>query len=471
MLCWVDVSWAFRPGLFPFLDEINNPTIFLDASYHGIVHLFPARVYNDRPVGWALVRLMADLFGYDYRRQVACLLAIHFANCGLAFLLFRRLSTSVPIAISGVALFGSLWTTAATATYAGAPFDVFCLFFLLGSTLALLSERRGSTVFSALLFLAALRSKELAIFAPLLFTVLLAFRTPRMPLRLKLAALSRRLWIHYLIAVVIGLRYLSLYPAYRARLIRQPNPYAMDFHITTVLQSLIYYASLAFGAESGRWQIPPMVFALALGAILGWAALRRRAGIAFGVCAFAFTLQPVSLMPQQRMTLYAYLPQVFLILLLCLLVEEIIASASKRERVRWLAAVCVALVCVWWCVAFRRSPYFKDRVNWTIGVRRASMRTAQTAVQLPPMRPETHVYVAHNPGTMPWLFVAGPCGYFQEVNAQRDIFCIIDRPSDQLRALYANDSGPKYLLDYQDDGRIAVVQSAGPGVLANTTSE
>ena len=242
-LCFADVSWAFRPGLFPILDELGNRAPFLDTSYRGVVHLFPTWFYNDRPVGWILIRLLADLFGFDYAKQAACFIAIHVANCIMGFVLFRKLGVGVVVSIAGIALFGSLWTTASTVTYIGAAFDVTCLFFLLASVLAFLWDRRGATVLSSICFLAALRAKEFAIFIPFLLTLLAALQLPRMPLRRTLEVLARKLWLHYLILIVFGLRYASLYRSYRAS-IAANNPYAMDLHLSTLLKSLSYYTAL-----------------------------------------------------------------------------------------------------------------------------------------------------------------------------------------------------------------------------------
>ena len=336
-----------------------------------------------------------------------------------------------------------------------------CLFFLLGSVHAILAEWRGSAILSALLFLAALRSKEFGIVTPILLTVLVALRLPRMPVRQALASLARRLWLHYLIVLVFGIRYLTLLPGYLASL-KHDNPYRMDLHVTTVLKSLVYYTALIFGADESQRQLPPLLLTVALAAVLGWAVLRRRAGVAFGVCAYVLTLLPVCLMPNQRAQFYAYAPQVFLLLVLCLLAEEAIALLGKRERLRWTASVCLAVACLSWCVAFRRSPYFHDRVNWTLGVRRTSLRTARGVdALLPRMGPGTHIYVNHNRGTMPWLFLAPDnCSYLQLVNKQRIIDCVVDKPSEQLRAMYANDPGPKFFVNYHDDGSIDVPGSA-----------
>ncbi|MGA2184552.1 MAG: hypothetical protein ABSH47_16130 [Bryobacteraceae bacterium] len=466
-LCWVDVSWALGPGLFPIFDELSTRTVFLTQSYGQLIHFFPDTFYADRPLGWAFIRLLADLFGFNYTRQVACLLAIHFANCGLAFLLFRRLGAGIPISIAAVALFGSLSTTAQTATYLGESFDVICLFFLLASALAILSAWRGAAFLSAVLFLAALRSKEFAIITPFLLTVLVALRLPRMPLRHALVSLVRRLWMHYLILLVFGLRYLSLLSHYRAKL-APDSAYFMDLHVTTVLKSLSYYTALVFGADESRWQLPPVPLALGLGAILCWAVLRRRAGVAFGVCAYVLTVLPVCLMPNTRAPYWVYAPQLFLILVLCLLAEEGVASLGKREHLRWVAGVCIALACLSWCVAFQRSPYFRNRVNWNLGIRRACLRTTRDVnAQLPRMGPGTHVYVNHGRDTMPWLFVAGPCSYFRIVNQQFSITCVVDQPTDQLRALFASDRGAKYFVEYHDDGSITVTGSARPAAAPN----
>jgi hypothetical protein len=445
VLCWMAVSWAFRPGLSMMLDEISNLMWFLWGPYSNAVHFFPAFFYSDRPIGFAFIRLLTDLFGLDYTKQVACQLAIHFANCLLAFLLFRRLGVDVPLSLAAIGFYGSLSSTVLTATYLGEAFDVICLFFLLGSALSVLSEKRGSAALSALLFLAALRTKEFAIFTPVLLTVLVGLQPPRIPLRETLARLGRRLWMHYLILIVFGLRYLFLFPRYFA-VAGPQDPYHMDFRIATVLNSVSYYTALVYGAHP----LPPLMLAALFTAIFSWAVVRRRAGIAFGIAAYVLTLLPVCFMPNIHLPYWLYAPQLFLILTVCLLLEEILARFC-REPLQWAVAACIALVCLSAATRFRRSP-----VLWHISVRRACMRTTTDAsVQFPRLGPGTHIYVNHGQET-PWLFLPGPCDYFKLINQQRGISCVLGKPADQLHALYERDAGPKYLVDYRKDGSIAV---------------
>jgi hypothetical protein len=75
-------------------------------------------------VGYVLEQLLFDSFGFNYRPQVILFLLIHAANCAMGFVLFRRLGVGVPLSIAAIGVYGSLWTTAETATYLGAVFDV-----------------------------------------------------------------------------------------------------------------------------------------------------------------------------------------------------------------------------------------------------------------------------------------------------------------------------------------------------------
>src|SRR5438270_314363 len=83
---------------------------------------------------------------------------------------------------------------------------VLCLFFLLASVLTLLHERLWSRLASALLFLLAIRTKEFAIMAPAIFTVLIAYRVPAKTFRQRAAGVLRALWPHYLITIMFAVR-------------------------------------------------------------------------------------------------------------------------------------------------------------------------------------------------------------------------------------------------------------------------
>ncbi len=410
-VCAKAVSWEIRPRLFPMMDEVGMLTRFLNASYAQVITLLPHAGYNDRPFGFALEQLLYSFFAFDYRPQLICYLAIHSVNCAFGYFLFRRLGVSVPLSIAGIGLFGGLWTTAATVTYLG-EVDMLCLFFLLGSALTFVSEKRGATVLSAVLFLLALRTKEFAIMTPAVFAILGLFMAPQSSARQKVLWVARRLWMHLVIGITFGIVYLTFIPQMR-KFAPPGSPYHMQMDARTILDSWSYYIALIFGQDGTILEHLPLVCGLAVGAILIYSLIRRDLPVLFSLSAFVLFLLPVSMLANQRAQFYAYAPQMFLILAGCLLLERAIALFSKREPVRWAAAVGVALALMSWVVELRRSPYFRNRMAWTLMVRSTSATTAaDVQVLLPKLAPGSHIYI-NNGDQTPWLFVPGPCAYFQ----------------------------------------------------------
>jgi len=197
------------------------------------------------------------------------------------------------------------------------------------------------------------------------------------------------------------------------------------------------------------------VVGLVIGAILVYSLIRRDKAVLYALAGFVLFLLPVSLLPNQRAPFYTYAPQMFLILLGCLLLERLFA-VSKREMVRWVAAVAVALAMMSWTASFRRSAYFLNRVSFTNTVRSTTAVSAADALRLlPKVASGSHIYVNHG-DQMPWLFVPGPCAFFQVLQKDSTIECVMNQPKDALRTLYVKDPGPKQFLDYKEDGSLTI---------------
>lgn len=460
-LCWEGVSWAFRSWPMLSQDELTNLGWTSLIPYGRLLHLIPDALYNDRPTGFALERFLFERFGFNYTPQLVCFLAFHFANCGMALVLFRRLGLRIPMAIAALGVLGALNTTAQTATYLGASFDVLCTFFLLGSTLAILPERKSSWYLSALLYLLALRSKEFGIVIPVFLTALVAIRTAEglTPRRLILET-ARRLWLHYAILLAFGARYLWL-----ARDIHTKLPagttYYMDFSPAALLQSLAYYAALVFGAED--YYIGFVTASMLV--ILAYAVVRRRFMILFGLGAFLLALLPVSLLPNIRAPFYVYGPQVFLLFAVALFLQDILDLAFSGGPIRWWAGMCVALIVLAGASGFRTSGYFRDRIYFSWMVRGATGTSAASVrKELAGIGPSAHIYVNSGQET-PWLFAYGNCDYLRLWRRSGSIQCVIRKPEPELLALYERDSSEKYFVDYAPDGRLSVrLRALTPGV-------
>jgi hypothetical protein len=452
ILCWEGVSWAFRARPILSQDELANLEWAVRVSYGRILHILPAVIYNDRPMGFALQRFLFDRFGFNYTPQLVCFLAIHFANCAMAFVMFRRLGVRILFAAVGVGVLGTLTATMQTATYLGSSFDVLCTFFLLGSTLAILSERKWLWLLSALLYLLALRSKEFGIVIPLFLTALLAIRAASGVSSSRiLLSIGKRLWLHYAILLAFGLRYLWLARDMRAK-VPAGASYYMDFSVMVPLKSYMYYTGLVFGADDRYCSIACTAMAI----ILGYAVVRRRFMILFGFCVYLLTLLPVSLLPNIRQPFYVYGPQIFLILAVTLFLQDVLDSTFRESPLRWRAGVCVAIVTLTAASAFRESEYVRDRIHFSWMVRNAcGTSAASMQKRLADIGLSSHIYINNGQET-PWLFAYGDCTYPRMLHRSESIQCILQKPEPELLRLYWQDSSEKYFVDYAADGVLNV---------------
>jgi len=436
--------------LFLISDELGNLTRFIDYSYWQNVSFLPQWIYNDRPVGFVLAQGLFDAFGFNYRYQVGVFLVLHAANCGMGYLLSRRLGVSIPLSIAAIGAFGGLWSTAQTVTYIGAVFDVTCLFFLLGSTLALLWDQRGSSILSALLFLLALRSKEFAIVLPVLLFILgLQLWQP--------GAILRRLWLHIAIAVVFGIRYLSFLPR-AIQVVGPQDPYHADPSIKTVLYSLSYYTRLIFGAESAIGISTVVVFTCLAGAIVAYGLYRHNFLLLYGLASYFFLLLPVAILPGIRSAYYVYAPQLFLLLSFVILVEDLNAGLFKTPAVRWAASLGIGTLLLAWTIYSQGSAAFKNGTAFLVTIRTASSVTAESAkVLIPSLQSTPHLYLNHGQ-ERPWLFTAGPCAYFKLITRNSATTCSLHSSKDAAQAAYDRDDGGKMLLEYAPDGSLRPIR-------------
>ena len=445
-LCWKAVSWALQPGLFMMMDEISNLHRFLNGVTWSGVTILPHYAYNDRPVGFVFERWMFDVFGFDYRPQVIGMLLIHLANMVLAFIIFRRFGVSVLLSVTALCVFGTLATTAETVTYIGANFDVLCLFFMLASMAVFLFDKPGAAPVSVAFFLLALRSKEFAIVLPVLLLGIVYCENPKP----RTTQVLRRLWIHLLVWAVFLFKYAWLI----RRMISETtpgNPYMIHANFKTVLTSLSYYIPLIFHAEAPRAKWTVLIVTLA---VVGYAVCRLHRWALWAFAAFVLTILPVSIIPGIRYSFYAYAPQLFLLLAVALVIEDVLTLAIKNERNRWLALTATVVVVMTSVVSFQRTPYFRNRVNWAVEVRRVSAVTATDASKLlPGITPDSWLFIYSAEGT-PWLLLPGPCDFFNVLERRPSFNCVFGGSLDEIQKRYKDHGPPKYFMIYSNDGSL-----------------
>ncbi len=438
--CWHAINWALQPGLFMILDEISNLHMFPAGLDWHFATILPHYAYNDRPIGFVLERWWFEIFGFNYRPQLLCLLTIHLANLVLGFFLLRRIGASVLATLAALCVFGTLSTTAQTVTYLGAIFDVLCLSFILGSTLAFLSKKPAAAVLSALLFYLALRTKEFAIVLPVLLLAI-AYFEKTLP----------RLWIHLCIWAVFLIQY-ALLIRRMIPTIPAGNRYTIHADPRTILASFLYYTPLIFHEDAHPRRaivVLALVVALAL-----YAAYRRRGWILWTLSAFALTLLPVTIIPGNRVPFYVYAPAMFLLFAVALTLEDLVGLLIVNpgtRRVTVAAATAVVLLSV---VLFQKGPYFKDRIGATLLERRSAQRTANDlSTLLPSLAPDSQ-WLVYQGGNISWLLYPGPCIYLNLPLRRQAYNCILSDSLDDARKQYAAQKPPKYYLVYSADGSL-----------------
>ena len=422
------------------LDEIGNLPRFLTGLTWRGVNILPHFAYNDRPVGFMLERWWFEIFGFNYRPQLLCFLSIHFANLLLGFFLMRRMGASALATLAALCVFATVTTTAQTATFIGAIFDVLCLFLMLASTLAFLSKKPGAAVLSAFLFFLALRTKEFAIVLPVLLLAL-AYCEKNL----------RRLWIHLVIWAVFLVQYAVLI---RRMIPSMPagNPYTIRADPRTILTSFVYFTSLIFH-EDGHPRRGPVILLLVV-AMAAYALYRRRGWILWTVAAYALTLLPVAIIPGNRAPFYVYAPAMFLLFAAALTVEDIIALTTADQRQRWITVAAATALVLLSVALFQKGPYFKNRIAYALFQRSTAQRTASDLTTLLPGIPPgswLFVYQGANPS---WLLLPGPCNYLNLPLRRPAYNCSLSNSPDEARKQYAAQKPPKYYLVYSADGSL-----------------
>ena len=420
-------SWTLHGAMFFFGDEIGNLGRVYWRPYSTIFNPLPQIVYNDRPIGLLLIRVLYDLFGFDYLKQMAVLLMLHLVNFGLVFLVVRRLFTSFIFALIAATLFGANASTISSVWYLGAIFDVLCTGFLLASLFTYLQGGNWQRFASPILFYFALRSKEFAVVFPVLL-VLLEIRTTRR-------------WTHVLPHIVVLAIVVAAYATHVAEYTAQlqpDNPYVVSFAPPTLFATLNRYIAIILYRGGPDPDVTGQWYWLLLAALLAFAAVSRRFWVFFGLVGFVALLLPVLIIPRQVSDFYVYGPSVFLFIAI---------TDALRHFVPPLPAYAVVAVAMPMLVA---TQYDHTRIDVFRTSRQIMFRDAQPVLSYQlRFGHGAHYYVS---GLRPYLnpFSSGPCYLLQIYYRDPDIRCFIEMPTEQLEALYAADTSERYFFDYKD---------------------
>ena len=317
-----DWQWLWRAEFFPW-------------SAPEFSSLFPSSVYNDRPVGAAIIKAGYTAFGLDHRAFQLVWLALHTVNCVLAYAIARRFTSHAGALLAGV--LSALWFSANGAVgWTTAIFDLFaatlCLAIVL---LRQMSRQRGDRIAldlaGAACYLVAIRTKEFAIgMIAVLFVLNVLVE------RQSIRATIRQLLPYLAVFLVYAARYAQLVGTSTWS---SGDPYKPQLSVSSIATNLALYVSKLFYAETRVESIAVVVVVLMFGVGLAVANGSARRAALWGIASFIILLSPLLLLPARVDPLYLYAPHFFVALAIGALVTD-------RLRATAAAALVVAAILI-----------------------------------------------------------------------------------------------------------------------------
>lgn len=262
------------------LDNLANTKFAGIALFGKGFGSFAYDPFNFRPVGHLTFRWMAELWGLRFEPYVGLIQILHTLNAFLVFRITRSLLSNEAGVIAALffafhpALIAAHWKPMYL-------FDVLCGTALIG---AYSCYRKNYWLASLLLFWCGYKSKEIAIFFPLLLVADEWW--------------GRREWLRVLPFLGISVSFGG-----QAVLFNRDrdagSPYALHFTKTAVWQCLQYYGRASLGI--------PWVFL----AGLPWISDRARRWVGGSALAAAILLGPLLFLPGRLFSVYLYVPLLF----------------------------------------------------------------------------------------------------------------------------------------------------------------
>jgi hypothetical protein len=360
------------------------------AQFSSIGQIFtflPGSVYNDRPVGALVIKLMYQLFGLNSDAFYLAQLVLHIINCWLLFAITKKY-----LGVGGAALAAVLAGTWVVAN--DAVFWTAAIFDLVGATACLLSiflwqlgVRQNHLVWivlGALVYFLSIRTKEFAISLPIVILAI-SWLLEKQSLRASIT----RLWPYWIVMGVMGAWYGLLMQ--KSAIVGNSDAYGL--HFSGILENLNYYLGTMF--YENLWDPQRRVwnafhgFMILVAAILWVLAVVRSTDYrkVFIVCAIGFLglLGPTLLLKNHLGQLYLYAPHFFLAMAIGALYP-----LGLIYRIV-IPALCIALI-----VFPLSSQWFYDKRDYYVS------HTLQTREQfelfqkhLPQIAPGSQVFIAN----------------------------------------------------------------------------
>ncbi len=432
LTAWAYSAWLLNPKTFFYFDDwqwLWHSEFWPWTQFYSVL---PRAAYNDRPVGFLVIKLMYGIFGLNHHRFQLVQLTIHAINCVLLYVISARYISRLGALVA--AIVASIWFIALDAVgWTAAIFDLLGATFCL-ATIALrqLAARSNRGMFydlaGAACYFLAIRTKEFAlgmIVVLFLMNILLERQKPR--------SAVKQLLPYIVVFAVLALRYAHLF---MTTMPAEGDPYHLQISLSAALSSIYFYISQSFyGDVIGKWGAALVLVGLT--AAIALANEEQRRAAVFGFYSFIVLLGPTLLMPAHLDPLYLYAPHFFLSL--------VVGACVGARTLPGVLAIAVTLMLA---IAPGWTRIRQNHINWVYAKGEVNQAQFEAAVKLlTPMAPGTSVFIS---GVEPFInSFHFPHGALQTAFKDESINTVLEKPVAELTSLFCAAAEPKRFIKFE----------------------
>ncbi len=318
-------AWLLSPNQFFIYDDFSHLLTVQQNSVATLFHIWPQQMYNDRPFGLIIIKLLYSLFSDNYQPYSIVIFLIHLLNSFLFLSLSTKIlnkfniKNSYVLALVSTLLF-SVWPRSTfVVQWVSAIFDLVSTFLSLIFLSILLKNKINTILQGILLFITyylAIRTKESIIFLPLISLLLVN------PKNKKYIYPSVILMIFYLISLI----FLGMSSNFQH--FQNANPYYPSLNPINWIKSTFNYFYLYTNIrESGIDFTSYSIIGLTSLSIFIVSAIytlkNNYKKYLYLLFAAILALGPVILLTNRQQKLYLYFPSIFLSILTTLIVYNL----------------------------------------------------------------------------------------------------------------------------------------------------
>ncbi len=448
--------WAFAPDVTFYADDwiwVQNAMTLEWHMFSIVWTILPDAIFHDRPMEYAIFKILYDAFGINYTAYVGVCLAIHIGNAVLLYRLVDKMLNSRFYALIAAVLFVIDYDTGYPGWWPSSLADSMSLFFSFCAFLAFMSHSKWrSAIGSAAFYWIAMKSKEAALGLPVLlvtYRFLVNVNSPDAASILKAARSAIRSSWPVLCVFAMFMGFMLYYYVESSRLTGY-GPYVPKFDLFTLVDGVEYYLRcITFDLLSGTQALIAFVV-LTVVAL----AIFERAAI-LGSLGFFVTTGPVLFLANQRVAYYGYAAAAYIAIMLVALTRRAQRALLSRLGPKSEAAFkAIALAGVVWFTFFAfNQVIYRD---YQEGHMRESSKAFRNLQPIVSHAEENVQLVVTRGGAASYMHAAESCRVIEIMFKLSEYKCHLDGTNAELVQLYEQLKAPKILLLYDEGGEISV---------------